>query len=248
MLEDSLVESGRHARTRKPWTVAVSTTIHTLLVGGLLILPLLHTQALPLVDAMFLLRPPEASVPQAAQPMDTAPPLVQKAVIPAQGDLIAPSRIPSEIVALSDMPDANVNPSLSGRAPSFGSVLGIIDSGQTALREPAPLPPPPLVVPEPVIRTPVRVSGGVQAANLIYRPKPAYPPLALKTRVQGVVVLEAKITREGTIDSLRVISGHPLLIDAAIDAVKQWRYRPMLLNGEPIEVITTITVNFTFSQ
>jgi protein TonB len=75
-----------------------------------------------------------------------------------------------------------------------------------------------------------------------------YPPLAKQARIQGVVLLEAVISKDGAIDNLRVISGHPLLTQAAIDAVKQWRYKPTLLNGEPVEVVTTITVNFAFSQ
>jgi protein TonB len=72
--------------------------------------------------------------------------------------------------------------------------------------------------------------------------------LAKQARIQGVVLLEAVISKDGAIDNLRVISGHPLLTQAAIDAVKQWRYKPTLLNGEPVEVVTTITVNFAFSQ
>ena len=86
-------------------------------------------------------------------------------------------------------------------------------------------------------------------SNLVNTVKPAYPRLAILTRTQGAVILEAVITREGTIDpsSLRVLTGHTLLNDAAIDAVKQWRYRPTLLNGVPVEVITTIAVNFTLN-
>ena len=92
------------------------------------------------------------------------------------------------------------------------------------------------------------MGGNVQAANLQSQVKPVYPPLAKQARIQGVVVLEAEISKEGTIDNLKVISGHPLLIQAAIDAVKQWRYKPTQLNGEPVPVVTTITVNFAFSQ
>ena len=84
--------------------------------------------------------------------------------------------------------------------------------------------------------------------TLLRRVDPVYPPLAKQARIQGVVVLEAEISKEGTIDNLKVITGHPLLIQAAIDAVKQWRYKPTLLNGEPVPVVTTITVNFAFSQ
>jgi protein TonB len=92
---------------------------------------------------------------------------------------------------------------------------------------------------------PVRVNGGVQAAKLIYQVKPVYPPLARQARVQGVVVLEAVINKNGAIGSLRVVSGHPLLNQAALDAVKQWRYEPTLLSSEPIDVITSVTVTFT---
>src|SRR2546421_312047 len=107
-------------------------------------------------------------------------------------------------------------------------------------------PPPPPPPPPPPAR--VRVGGNVQQANLLSQTKPVYPPLAKQARIQGVVVLEAEISKEGTIDNLKVITGHPLLIQAAIDAVKQWKYKPTLLNGEAVAVVTTITVNFAFSQ
>jgi protein TonB len=90
------------------------------------------------------------------------------------------------------------------------------------------------------------VGGNVQQANLLEQVRPQYPPLARQARIQGVVVLEAVINKEGTVDNLKVITGHPLLINAALDAVKQWRYKPTMLNGEPVEVVTTITVNFAF--
>jgi len=85
-----------------------------------------------------------------------------------------------------------------------------------------------------------------QLAKLIHRVQPVYPSLARQARVQGVVVLEAIVTKDGTVDGLRVLSGRPLLAQAALDAVRQWRYDPTLLNGEPVEVITTITVTFSF--
>jgi len=104
----------------------------------------------------------------------------------------------------------------------------------------------PMVPPPPPQR--LRVGGNVAQASLLTQVKPVYPPLAKQARIQGVVLLEAVISKDGAIDNLRVISGHPLLTQAAIDAVKQWRYKPTLLNGEPVEVVTTITVNFAFSQ
>jgi protein TonB len=85
----------------------------------------------------------------------------------------------------------------------------------------------------------------VKPASLIHQVNPVYPPIARQTHVQGIVVMEATIDKDGEIDSLRVISGHPLLNQAAVDAVKQWKYRPATLNSEPVDVVTTITVTFT---
>jgi protein TonB len=139
-------------------------------------------------------------------------------------------------------------------------VLGGIDgpSGQSAglLGDAARLPPPP---PEPIRRTQektiptaatrqIHVSAGVQAAKLITQVKPLYPALARQARVEGTVRLTAIIGRDGTIGNLQVISGHPLLTPAALEAVKQWRYQPTRLNDEPVEVITRIDVNFTLSH
>ncbi len=84
-------------------------------------------------------------------------------------------------------------------------------------------------------------------ANLVHRVQPAYPPLARAARIQGAVVLQAIISKNGTIQNLQVLNGHPMLVRAAIDAVQQWRYRPYFLNGEPVEVETQITVNFILS-
>ena len=94
----------------------------------------------------------------------------------------------------------------------------------------------------------IRVGGEVQAVKLIDQPKPAYPPLAKQARIQGVVKLNAVIAKDGTVKDLSVISGHPLLVASAIEAVKQWVYQTTLLNGEPVEVVTEIDVNFTLSQ
>ena len=103
----------------------------------------------------------------------------------------------------------------------------------------APPPPPP---PKPPQR--IRVGGNVQRANLIRQVRPRYPALAKQARIQGTVILEAVISKRGSVENLRVVKGHPLLIQSALEAVKQWRYKPTVLNGVPVEVITRITVNF----
>ena len=94
----------------------------------------------------------------------------------------------------------------------------------------------------------INVGGNVQQARLVNQPRPQYPPLAKQARIQGTVRFTAIIGRDGAIMDLRMVSGHPLLVQAATDAVKQWRYQPTLLNGEPVEVVTQIDVNFTLSQ
>jgi protein TonB len=126
---------------------------------------------------------------------------------------------------------------------SGGLIGGIIGS------VPAMAPPPPKVeAPKPTTPQRIRVGGQVQLANLIKRVQPAYPPLAKQARIQGVVHLTAIIAKDGTIQSLQVVNGHPLLVPAALAAVKQWVYKPTLLNGDPVEVVTQIDVNFTLSQ
>jgi protein TonB len=123
-----------------------------------------------------------------------------------------------------------------------GSRDGVWRSLSDSLSHVAPLPAPPPTPSVPVFR-PSRLLEG----SLIRRVTPTYPPLARTARIQGPVVLFAVISKAGTIDNLRVISGHPMLVSAAIEAVSQWRYRPYILNNEPIEVETQITVNFLLS-
>jgi len=94
----------------------------------------------------------------------------------------------------------------------------------------------------------IRVGGNVIAAQALYQPAPVYPPLATMARVQGTVVLQAIIGTDGTVKDLKVLSGHPLLVRAALDAVKTWRYQPTLLNTEPVEVLTEINVNFRLGE
>jgi protein TonB len=87
----------------------------------------------------------------------------------------------------------------------------------------------------------------MREGDLIRKVLPTYPPLARGVRIQGQVVLQAVISKQGTIENLRLLSGHPMLVSAAIEAVRQWRYRPYILNNEPVEVETQITVNFSLT-
>ena len=129
-----------------------------------------------------------------------------------------------------------------GGAPGgvIGGIIGAVPSA-------AP-PPPPVKEDKKATPSRIRVGGNVQAANLIRKITPIYPPLAKQARIQGVVRFTAIIGKDGTIQNLQLVSGHPLLVEAARQAVTQWQYKPTLLNGEPVEVVTQIDVNFTLSQ
>jgi protein TonB len=122
--------------------------------------------------------------------------------------------------------------------------IEIVNSGPARL----PVEPPTIETRKPTEKRVEKVSEGVEQAQLVSRIEPRYPFLAVQTRTQGTVVLHAIISREGRIEALEVVSGHPLLVQAAVDAVRQWRYRPTFLNGEPGEVETSITVTFRLSN
>ena len=158
--------------------------------------------------------------------------------------LIPPNRIPEHAAIINETaPPSPTGPYVPGSPnagpgypnPLFDQVLA------SNMRAAAPAPPHP-----PSIKT-IRISH-IDEGLLIHKVLPIYPSIAKQTHTQGTVVMQAKIARDGTIQNLQVLSGHPFLISAAMDAVKQWRYRPYILNGEPLEVETQITVNFTLNQ
>ena len=243
MLEDSLFESKGSKTTRKPIPVVASAIAHIVTVSVLVLIPLLQTQALtiPPIDMSLLL--PRVEPPKPIE-VFSAQPRVQKYTQADANILTAPESIPARIVYVDEPVQPNFSfPPSAGNGSVTSILVGLANQPTEVLAPPPPPPPPPA---PPVIRAaPVRQGGNVQAANLIHQVNPVYPAIARQTRIQGVVVLEAIIGKDGSIDSLRVVSGHLLLTQAALDAVKQWKYRPTMLNGEPIEVITTITVTFT---
>jgi protein TonB len=162
------------------------------------------------------------------------------------GRLLAPKEIPEEIAIIKEeeLPPAADVAGIVGGVPggvpggSAGGVIGGIISSTPLV---APPPPPP----KPVTPKRIRVGGNVQKARLLSQPKPSYPALAKQARISGLVRLEAIIAKDGTIQQLRVVEGHPLLVQAALSAVQRWRYHPTNLNGVPVEVATTIDVHFS---
>lgn len=248
MFEQTFVDTGE--MTRKPWTVVVSFVVQCLAVGVMILVPLIYTEALPRQQLMsFLLAPPPPPPPP---PPPAAMPVAPKPIVREieDGRLIAPKTIPKTIAMIKEEelppPSASMGGVVGGVPGGVpGGTAGGVIGGIISSTPVAPPPPPP---PKAEAPKRIRVGGQVQQARLVSQPKPIYPPLAKQARIQGTVRLEALISKTGTIEELRVVSGHPLLVQAALDAVRQWRYQPTFLNNEPVEVATTIDVNFTLSQ
>jgi protein TonB len=239
MFEDSLVESGGRLKTSRGKTAAFSFGLQAIIIGIMVLIPLLFTEALPKAQLMMsLVAPPPPPPPP-------PPPAAVKIVKTVQTDLVngqlrTPTKIPKKVEMIKEEeappPSMGVVGGVPGGVPGgqMGGVIGgIISSAPSA-------------VPKVAVQR-VRVSQGVTAGLVIHKVQPNYPPLARTARVQGSVVLAAVIGKDGTIQNLHVISGHPLLTQAALDAVKQWRYKPYILNGDPVEVDTQVTVNFTLA-
>lgn len=246
MLENSLFESAGRRKTHAPMTVLSSVLVHAVAIGVLVLIPLLQMQAVPTPRIDMSLWVPKFEHQTEIELVDPKNPVRSQLTVDPDA-VVAPESIPSEIAYVIDPPSiASMNPTRADGEDAVGSLLREITNGQAEqtsrqLLQPAP----PVPLPAPAEPEPIRRGGSVQQANLIHQVLPSYPPLAQKAHIQGVVVLEAVINKEGTIETLRVVSGHPWLNQAAIDAVKQWMYRPTLLNEEPVPVITTITVNFS---
>jgi periplasmic protein TonB len=244
MFEDSLIESGGKLKTKRGWTSLVSFGIQVMIVGVLVLIPLIFTEALPKTQLMTFLvapPPPPPPPPPAAAPVHVVH-QIQTNI--DNGQLRTPTKIPDKIKMVQEdeapppsMASAGVVGGVPGGVPG-GSMGGVIGSVLSST---------PTVAPK--IATPqrVRVSSGVVSGLLLRRVNPVYPPLARQARIQGTVVLQAQISKTGDIENLQLISGHPMLAPAAIEAVKQWKYKPYLLNGEPVEVDTQVQVNFTLA-
>ena len=242
MFEDSLIESGGRLKTKRVWTTMFSVLLQAFLIGIMILIPLIYTEALPKQQLMtFLVAPPPPPPP----PPPAAPVQVVKVVQTdiENGQLRTPTKIPQKVAMIKE---EEAPPPVSSMGGVMGGVPGGVPGGSMGGVLGGILSSTPTAAPKLAVQR-VRVSQGVSEGNLISQIKPPYPPMAKMARVQGAVVLQALISKQGTIQNLRVVSGHPMLVQAALDAVKQWRYRPYLLNGEPVEVETQITLNFSLS-
>jgi protein TonB len=226
-------------KTNKPYTIVLSLLLQVCALAVLMLFPLVYTQMLPsarLRNVLAAPAPPAAAAPKPLTPVNARP--APRIFNPTTLSTVRP--LPKQINPSSDIappPDLGV-PGGTGAAMSPGDLIG---AGPTI-----PTTPPPSVTKQ-AQHGPIRI-GSISEANLIHKVQPVYPPLAKSTRVQGTVEFTATISKDGVIENLRLVRGHPLLVNAASDAILQWRYRPTILNGVPVEVITDIIVNFTLTQ
>lgn len=249
MFSDSLLEFG-DARKRKAFATTTSFIFNCVAIGVMLIVPLIFTEDLPRAQLLTMLvspPPPPPPPPPAAAAVKVVR-QIQTDVL-NNGELRTPTKIPQKVQMIKEdeaPPPMAATGGVVGGVPGgipggqLGGVIGSVISASNSMA----------AVPKfvPVQPQRVRISQGVTKGLLIHKQEPTYPTLARSARVQGDVVLSAVIDINGQITNLQLVSGHPMLVPAAIEAVRQWRYKPYLLNGQPVEVETTITVIFSLSS
>jgi periplasmic protein TonB len=235
---DEMIVSGKPGgmgRTHKPWSVGVSVIVQAAALGALLLVPLIYTQTLPkgMLNTFLVAPSPPAPPPPPAQAVVKQVKQPTKTFAPTPA--VAPTVIPKRIeIAKDEPPPAVAAPDVGGVPGATGNVMGGIGTGA------APPPPPPPAAPNRV-----KVGGAVEAASLVKQVTPVYPPIAKEAHVSGTVVLHAIIAKDGAVEKLQYVSGPPLLMASAMSAVKEWKYRPTMLNGQPVEVDTTVQVVFS---
>jgi periplasmic protein TonB len=249
MFSDSVLEFGMQ-RKNKFFATTTSFVLNCLAIGLMLAVPLMFTEELPKAQLLTFLvapPPPPPPPPPAAAQVTKIVKQIQTDML-SSGQLRTPSKIPQKIQMIKE---EEAPPPMQATGGVVGGVPGGIPGGQLGgviggIVNSTSLAAVPKFVP--VVPQRVRISQGVTKGLLIHRVEPPYPTLAKSARVQGEVVLSAIISTNGEIENLQLVSGHPMLVPAALAAVKQWRYKPYLLNGQPVEVETTITVIFALTS
>lgn len=239
-LTEGILENNRMTKPRSWVDVAVSVCAHTAILAALILVPLFYTHAieLPKLRTAVLVAPLPPAPPPAPAVAAAHAPVPHKQVF-KKDDFYVPKAIPKVIPQIDDQQEAQAQPEalegvvggIPGGVP--GGVVGGMGNGPVAkiARPEAP-------------KRPIRVGGDVREPQLLKRVEPEYPPLAKQARVQGDVVIDCVINQQGTVTQMKVMSGQPLLIQAAMNAIAQWKYQPTTLNGQPIAVEMNVTVHF----
>jgi protein TonB len=230
-------------------SLLASIVAHAAIITVMVVVPLIFCNAMQPQELLtFLIAPP--SLPEALTPPvpQTGGGEKPRTIIVKGGFDLEPKGIPKGYSF--DEPQAPLDANIDGSGLGVGPMTGIPTQGlaggfditQHISKVPIVLPPPPIPHPP----APMPVISAHQAAKLIHKINPIYPEIARLAHVIGTVILQAVIDEEGNVSQLKVLSGHPLLAPAAEEAVRQWKYSPTILNGEPVPVIATVTVTFKF--
>jgi periplasmic protein TonB len=240
MFSELFESVARPTTKRKRWAVAISATLQSACLSILLIVPLIYTEALPKTTFKTTWVGPPGPILRTAAEVPVERVGARAVPVLVFGVMRAPARIPPRVDMSEEPPSLNesgVGQGQMGDSTVF-DLPGVAPNSAEA------------VIPPVVTSVPQRVpvTSTIETAKLISRVQPAYPALAIQARIQGNVVLHAIIGRDGEVSELQVLSGDPLVVNAAVEAVRQWRYSPTLLNGQAVEVETTITVSFVLGQ
>ena len=233
----SLIASGEKITPRNPWATFASLVFQLLLVTTVVVVPLFHREPFPKTKTVTMLYLPPSPAAGAKAPKFQAQPQPRSTHIATSTPIPTPVRTKPEAAP----PPIGITDEVIGGVP--GGVVGGVPGGV-----PTEIPGSPRNVPEPTPVKRIRIASRVAEANLVHAVPPQYPPEAGRERIEGTVVLVAVIGSDGSVQDVQVVSGVPILAQAAIEAVKQWRYKPYLLNGVPVEIDSRITINFTMSR
>jgi periplasmic protein TonB len=251
MFEQSTIAPAQ--RSKRLWTTCVGFGGQAMLVGFAFLAPMLWPQILPhtTLTGVLLTPGPPPGPPPAGQPM-VRPRTAQRRPMQFNKDAFtAPASIPAHVAIINDpAPEVSQGPGVPGGVPggsnkgAAGGILNEILAAGDAPPRPVEQPRVTIVPTPPAAPQRVRMGGNVKGGRLLHRVEPQYPPIARQMRISGTVVIEGVVGVDGRIRELRIVEGHPMLVKAALEAVRQWIYEPMTLNGDPVEVIAPITVTF----
>ena len=250
--QSSLIETNRMKSGSKLFDFLISLAVNLAILSAPVFAGLYFTDTLNMkqFESTFLVAPPPPPPPPAPAAMVAKAPPARR-VFEHAGKLLAPTAIPRSIAEIKEAPlpaDVDGADGIPGGVPggvaggTMGGVIGGVIGGVSTKIAAPPVPK------EAKLKAPVRLGGRVRAPRLIHRVEPAYPSLARQTHTQGTVVIEAILDESGNVVEMKVISGHGLLIAAALEAARQWKYEPTYLNDQPVAVQLNINVTFTLSQ
>jgi periplasmic protein TonB len=250
IFNEALLERHHFKSTSKAVDLFLAFLVHAIVIGGPILAGLYYTDTINLraFTATQLVAPPPPPPPPAAVAsiIKTQHP---RRIFTSAGKLVAPTYIPHQVAQIKEAPlESDALDGVTGGVPGgvpggqLGGVIGGVLSSVSRTNVPVPVATPSKP------RAPVRVGGRIRPPRAVLQPAPAYPVLAKQTRLQGVVLIDAVIDAEGNVVEMHVVSGHPLLISAALEAVKKWKYEPTYLNDQAIPVQLVVTVTFQLNQ